>query len=238
MAAVKHRRPDDHGEEKASIRALLDQQLDRQKCKRQPDRDGNDREMEPRDHKRAEGERDRADRRRQFVIAAPAEEIHPRQRDQQLHRGLGGHGVAERQRQREDAQRRHRGALAIGEQWIAAAGQRVPDREVQRAPRLPRLMRPRHDLHGQIVHLRVRQQSPLIPVSPRRQDVDEVHRHVDVAPGHRPEEVDQNERVEERGHAPRQRVTDRRNPPPGACDRDRVERAGVDPCGVEHGRGS
>ena len=73
MAAVEHRRPDDDGEEESPIRALLDQQLDREKRERQPDGDGDDRKVQPGDDERAEGERDRADGGRQFVVAPPAE---------------------------------------------------------------------------------------------------------------------------------------------------------------------
>src|SRR5438128_921208 len=48
--------------EGSPIRALLDQPLDCQKRERQPDRDGDDREMQPRNEEGTEGERDGADR--------------------------------------------------------------------------------------------------------------------------------------------------------------------------------
>lgn len=77
----------------------------------------------------------------------------------------------------------------------------------------------------------------MAPVSPGRQDVDEVDGKVDVLPGHRPEEIEQDERVEERSDAPRQAVTNGGDPAARAPDRDRVERADVNPGSVEHGRG-
>ena len=80
-----------------------------------------EREVQPDQEERREAERHRARRAGQLrIAAAPAPEKHERQRDQDLHRRLERHGVRERQRQAEDAQRGERGALRAGEQRIAA----------------------------------------------------------------------------------------------------------------------
>ena len=157
MPAVEHHDPDARRRQKPRPGHLLQEQIRREKRRRDPHRHGDEREVQPRLHERAPAEGDRAERARQLAPPAPpAIEKGEGEGDEDFPRGLGGEGVAERQRQRQEADERERGALPVREERIAAAGLRVPQRQRQRLPRLPRLMRPRHDLHHDVVHLHVR----------------------------------------------------------------------------------
>ena len=232
MSAEEHHRPHHHRENESPVRTALDQQVHRQQRRRQPHADRDQRKVQPGVVEGAERKGDGADGAGQLRVSPPTEQVHECQRDQQLHRRLGCHGVAERQRQREQADRRQRRALSVRQERIAGAGEMVPEREMQRAPGVAHLRRPRHDLHRQIVHHRIRQMARRAVV-PRRKNADEVDRNVDRGLRHRPEEEDQDERVEEARDAPLKIDA----PAPGQPDGERVERGHENPRRVKHGRG-
>ena len=114
MAAEEHRHPDEDREREAAIRRPLEQQIDGVERGRQHRGDGDEREVQPDMEERAERERQRADRGRQFTPSpAATEEIGERERDQQLERGLGRERVAEGERQCDQTEERERRALAV-----------------------------------------------------------------------------------------------------------------------------
>jgi hypothetical protein len=190
--------------------------------------------VQPDHGERGEAEGDRADGRGQLRIAAtPAEQKRERQRGEHLHRRLGGHRVAEGQRQREEAHGRQRGALRIREQRIAGGRERVPERRLERLPALADLMRPRRDLVDEIVHPDVRGTGEMIVadrVGPRLQRGQKIDGDVDVRPAHRREQEEEHQRVKQHRHADGQ--LDLR----AARDADRhgIDRADVEPGRIEH----
>ena len=103
MSTENDHRNDGCGERESPRRPLLGEQVDRVEHRRQPDRRRADREVQPDHHERSETEADRGHHARHHPVAPPAIEKGEGERDENLHRPLGGDRVLQRQRQREQA---------------------------------------------------------------------------------------------------------------------------------------
>ena len=225
MLAQKDHGPNDRWEEEAPERHAIRQQIDRQQRGRQKRRHGGVRKVQPNGHERAEAEAHRGQRAGELRVPPAAIEKGEGERDENLPRPLRRHGVAQLQRQREQAQRRKGAALAVRQQRLPRAGRLVPERDAQRLPLLARLVRPRHHPQRHVVEERIGHVRPRTLVAPRQQPLVVVDRNVDAVRGQRPEEKEEDERVEEKRDA-------RRNPLPGAPrkpHRGGVRDADVDP---------
>ena len=229
MAAEEDRRPDSRGGGEAPERSPLRDPIDQVQHGRRPARGRHVWEMQPAVKESCEAEDHRADDAGQLRIAAPAaEEKRERQRDQDLHRRLGGHEIRRWHRQREQADRREPLTLSVREQRIAGPGHLVPQGRLQRLPALAHLNAPHGVLQRNVVHLAVDRFLHVGGEVPRRERVQEVILGDDVVLRQRLEEEDQHQREEEERHLLRELDS----APPRQRNRARVQHADVDPCPV------
>ena len=200
MTAEGDRRADGRGHRESHISPALDKQIDLVQHRGQKADSAALRPVQPRHHERTESIRDRGDAARQNAVSPPAIEKRERQRDEHLHRRLGGHRIRERQRQRQSSQRRKCRALSVGQQWIPAPRERVPQGRVSNLPRLSHLMRPRHEQHRHVMRLHVQNavlSQPRRRRRPRRDEVRDVRSDADIWSRHGLEQKDEHERVEQ-----------------------------------------